>query len=56
MRHCFRLVALEKKGKVKRNIDSSATYIIEWQSERGKIAFQIDHQGLTAKVNELEVE
>jgi hypothetical protein len=41
---------------VKRNIDSSATYIIEWRSESGKIVFQIDHQDLTAKVNELEVE
>lgn len=48
-------MTFEKTGRPKRNIDTFATYILEWHGEAAKIVFQIDHQELTAKVNELEL-
>ena len=46
-------MTFEKTGSPKRNVDTFATYILEWHAEAAEIVFQIDHQDLTAKVNEL---
>jgi len=46
-------MTFEKPAGLKQEIETWATYILEWRDETLKIAFQIDHQDLTARAREL---
>jgi len=46
-------MTFEKPAGLKQEIETWATYILEWRDETLKIAFQIDHQDLSARAREL---
>ena len=46
-------MTFEKSVGVRQDVETSATYILEWKGDTPRIVFQIDHQDLTAKVKEL---
>lgn len=46
------LMTFKKRMNVKETLETKATYILERKGETLVIIFQIDHQDLTAKVNE----
>jgi ketosteroid isomerase-like protein len=49
-------MSFEKTRGVTRALETSATYILEWNEGTAKIVFQIDHQDLTRAVKELKLE